>query len=99
MSDVMNFGLQNAHFVIPATPSLRKTIFHFCKHFCRHPVSTEFYKPKKMKKKFFSKIYKMMSNEIGIDLGTANTLVYLGGKGIVVNEPSVVAINQKTGRV
>lgn len=41
----------------------------------------------------------MMSNEIGIDLGTANTLVYLGGKGIVVNEPSVVAINQKTGRV
>lgn len=52
-----------------------------------------------MKKKLFSKIYKMMSNEIGIDLGTANTLVYLGGKGIVVNEPSVVAINQKTGRV
>lgn len=45
------------------------------------------------------KIYKMMSNEIGIDLGTANTLVYLGGKGIVVNEPSVVAVNQKTGRV
>ncbi|MBU6430798.1 MAG: rod shape-determining protein [Patescibacteria group bacterium] len=41
----------------------------------------------------------MMSNEIGIDLGTANTLVYLGGKGIVVNEPSVVALNQKTGRV
>ena len=52
-----------------------------------------------MKKKFFNKIYKMMSNEIGIDLGTANTLVYLGGKGIVVNEPSVVAVNQKTGRV
>ncbi|MEK7150088.1 MAG: rod shape-determining protein [Patescibacteria group bacterium] len=52
-----------------------------------------------MKKKLFSKIYKMISNEIGIDLGTANTLVYLGGKGIVVNEPSVVAINQKTGRV
>ena len=52
-----------------------------------------------MKKKLFNKIYKMMSNEIGIDLGTANTLVYLGGKGIVVNEPSVVAINQKTGRV
>lgn len=52
-----------------------------------------------MKKKIFDKIYKMMSNEIGIDLGTANTLVYLGGKGIVVNEPSVVAVNQKTGRV
>lgn len=52
-----------------------------------------------MKKKLFNRIYGLMSNEIGIDLGTANTLVYLGGKGIVVNEPSVVAVNQKTGRV
>ena len=41
----------------------------------------------------------MLSNEIGIDLGTANTLVYLSGKGIIINEPSVVAVNQKTGRV
>jgi len=41
----------------------------------------------------------MISNDIGIDLGTANTLVYVKGKGIVINEPSVVAINQKTGRV
>lgn len=39
------------------------------------------------------------SNDIGIDLGTANTLVYLHGKGIVINEPSVVAVNQKTGQV
>ena len=39
------------------------------------------------------------SNDIGIDLGTANTLVYLSGKGIIINEPSVVAINQKTGQV
>ena len=39
------------------------------------------------------------SNEIGIDLGTSNTLVYVRGKGIVVNEPSVVAVNQKTGQV
>src|ERR1700742_590723 len=38
------------------------------------------------------------SNDIGIDLGTANTLVYVRGKGIVVNEPSVVAVNQKTGQ-
>ncbi|MFQ5661874.1 MAG: rod shape-determining protein [Candidatus Paceibacteria bacterium] len=36
---------------------------------------------------------------MGIDLGTANTLVYLRGRGIVINEPSVVAVNQKTGRV
>lgn len=39
------------------------------------------------------------SNDIGIDLGTANTLVYLRGRGIVINEPSVVALNQKTNRV
>jgi len=45
------------------------------------------------------KINKYLSNDIGIDLGTANTLVYLSGKGIVINEPSVVALNQKTGRV
>jgi rod shape-determining protein MreB len=45
------------------------------------------------------KFYKIFSNEIGIDLGTANTLVYLSGKGIIINEPSVVAVNQKTGRV
>ena len=41
----------------------------------------------------------LFSNDVGIDLGTANTLVYLRGKGIVINEPSVVAINKKTGQV
>lgn len=41
----------------------------------------------------------MFSNDIGIDLGTANTLVYLKGHGIIINEPSVVAVNQKTGRI
>lgn len=50
-------------------------------------------------KEFKEKIFKYLSNDIGIDLGTANTLVYLKGFGIVVNEPSVVAVNQKTGRV
>ncbi len=40
-----------------------------------------------------------ISNDIGIDLGTANTLVYVPGKGVIINEPSVVALNQKTGRV
>ena len=45
------------------------------------------------------RFYKMLSNDIGIDLGTANTLVYLSGKGIIINEPSVVAVNQKTGRI
>ena len=42
---------------------------------------------------------RLFSHDIGIDLGTANTLVYLRGKGIVINEPSVVAVNQKTGQV
>ncbi|MBN1886233.1 MAG: rod shape-determining protein [Candidatus Krumholzibacteriota bacterium] len=39
------------------------------------------------------------SNDIAIDLGTANTLVYLKGSGIVLNEPSVVAVDQKTRKV
>jgi rod shape-determining protein MreB len=41
----------------------------------------------------------MFSNDLAIDLGTANTLVFAKGKGIVVCEPSIVAVNQKTGRV
>ncbi|MCK9379157.1 MAG: rod shape-determining protein, partial [Candidatus Moranbacteria bacterium] len=45
--------------------------------------------------KFFGKF----SKDIGIDLGTANTLVYVSGKGIVINEPSVVAINKRTGQI
>ncbi|MBI4993873.1 rod shape-determining protein [Candidatus Wolfebacteria bacterium] len=36
---------------------------------------------------------------IGIDLGTANTLIYIKGKGIVVNEPSIAAVNNKTSQV
>ena len=47
----------------------------------------------------FEKFYQLFSNDIGIDLGTANTLVYLRDHGIVINEPSVVAVNQKTGQV
>lgn len=46
-----------------------------------------------------NKIFPLLSNDVGIDLGTANTLVYMRGKGIVVNEPSVVAVNQKTNQV
>ena len=41
----------------------------------------------------------MFSKDMGIDLGTANTLVFVKGKGIVVNEPSVVAIKEKTNEV
>jgi rod shape-determining protein MreB len=50
-------------------------------------------------KRIQDKFNRLFSNEIGIDLGTANTLVYLSGRGIVINEPSVVAVNEKTGRV
>src|SRR3989339_1291467 len=46
-----------------------------------------------------SRIFGKFSKDIGIDLGTANTLVYVRDKGIVINEPSVVAVNQKTGQV
>lgn len=45
------------------------------------------------------KFYNLLSNDIGIDLGTANTLVYLKGHGIVIDEPSVVAVNIKTNQV
>ncbi len=41
----------------------------------------------------------MFSNDLAIDLGTANSLVYAKGRGIVVSEPSIVAVNQKTGEV
>ncbi|MEK7668395.1 MAG: rod shape-determining protein [Gemmatimonadota bacterium] len=39
------------------------------------------------------------ANEIGVDLGTSNTLIYVRGEGIVLNEPSVVAIEKSTGRM
>lgn len=47
----------------------------------------------------FNKLLGKLSKDIGIDLGTATTLVYVRGRGIVINEPSVVAINQKTDQV
>lgn len=47
----------------------------------------------------FNKLLGLFSKDIGIDLGTANTLVYVRGEGIVINEPSVVAINKKTGQI
>ncbi|MFA6973746.1 MAG: rod shape-determining protein [Parcubacteria group bacterium] len=50
-------------------------------------------------KEITSGFFGRFSKDIGIDLGTANTLVYVKGKGIVINEPSVVAINKKTGQV
>src|SRR5437588_2384300 len=44
-------------------------------------------------------LFSVFSSDLAIDLGTANTLVYVRGRGIVVNEPSIVAINKNTGEV
>ena len=40
-----------------------------------------------------------MANEIGIDLGTSNTIIYAKGKGIVVDEPTVVAVSERDGKI
>ncbi len=47
----------------------------------------------------FNSFWGKFSKDLGIDLGTANTLVYCKDKGIVVNEPSVVALNSRTGQI
>ena len=46
-----------------------------------------------------SKLYSLFSSDLAIDLGTANTLVYVRGKGIIVNEPSVVAMTTVRGKM
>ena len=46
-----------------------------------------------------NKLFGYFSHDIGIDLGTANSCVYVRGRGIVIQEPSVVAVNQKTGQI
>lgn len=50
-------------------------------------------------RQYRERLFGFFSNDIGIDLGTANTLVWVKGRGIVINEPSIVAVNQKTGQV
>ena len=45
------------------------------------------------------KFFRLFSKDIAIDLGTANSEVYVRGKGVIIQEPSVVAINQKTGQI
>jgi len=47
----------------------------------------------------FEDLFNLFSRDIGVDLGTANTLVHVGGKGIVISEPSVVAKDLKTGQI
>lgn len=50
-------------------------------------------------RRIFSKVLSYLGQDVAIDLGTANSLVYVRGKGIVIQEPSVVAVNQKTGQI
>ncbi|MFN3660415.1 MAG: rod shape-determining protein, partial [Brevinematales bacterium] len=47
----------------------------------------------------FKAVAEAFVNDIAIDLGTANTLIYVKGKGVVINEPSVVAVQTGTGQV
>jgi len=49
--------------------------------------------------RLFNRALSAFSADIGIDLGTASTLVYVRGKGVVINEPTIVAINKKTGQL
>ncbi|MCX5799012.1 MAG: rod shape-determining protein [Proteobacteria bacterium] len=48
---------------------------------------------------FFKKLFGLFSTHFAMDLGTANTLIYMKGEGIILNEPSVVAIDNNTGKV
>jgi rod shape-determining protein MreB len=47
----------------------------------------------------YRSLFRMFSSDLAIDLGTANTLVYVAGKGIVLDEPSIVAVNRLTGEI
>ena len=47
----------------------------------------------------FSKLYNYFSSDLAIDLGTANTLVFVKGKGIVIREPSMVAVEKNSGEI
>ena len=48
---------------------------------------------------FFRKLFGLFSTHLAMDLGTANTLIYMKGEGIILNEPSVVAIDNNTGKI
>lgn len=50
-------------------------------------------------RRIIDKVLETLSTDIGIDLGTANTLVYQRNKGVILNEPTVVALNTKTGQL
>lgn len=47
----------------------------------------------------FDSIFSLFSHDLGIDLGTANTLVYIRGKGIAIREPSIIARHLKSKKI
>ncbi len=47
----------------------------------------------------FKNLFALFSKDIGIDLGTTNTRIYVRGKGLVLNEPSIVAVNTRTDQI
>jgi rod shape-determining protein MreB len=47
----------------------------------------------------YRSLFRLFSSDLAIDLGTANTLVYIAGRGIVLDEPSIVAVNRQTGEI
>lgn len=47
----------------------------------------------------YRSLFRLFSSDLAIDLGTANTLVYAAGRGIILNEPSIVAVNRATGEI
>ena len=57
------------------------------------------YKGRNSRSRSMRSLFSIFSNDLAIDLGTANTLVYANGKGIVVNEPSIIAVNKVTNEV
>lgn len=53
----------------------------------------------KVVSRIIERAFGALSTDIGIDLGTANTLVYQKGRGVIINEPTIVALNTKTGQL
>jgi len=74
----------------------RFAVVSFMRYVCRESLRQTGGKALSM---FFRKLLSIFSNDIGIDLGTANTLVYVREHGIVLSEPSVVAVLEETNKV
>ena len=81
---------------IPTTPAFLLTLQRQAKRLRQNYLPAQ---PALQTVNMIANLFGVLSNDIGIDLGTANTLVYVKGKGIVLREPSVVAIDTGTRRV